>query len=177
MCPKERINALQNDVTPAKESELHHQQVQDTLRNFRVIFSSVRRHFHWIETQCGVSGAQLWAMGKLLETPGSKVSELARAMFVHQSTASNLLDKLESKGLIQKKRDTPDQRVVRLYLTEAGEEVVNRAPRPFEGILPNALQSLPSDALESLNASLIQLVEQMAVKDEKAGATPLSDIR
>jgi DNA-binding MarR family transcriptional regulator len=154
----------------------HQQQVHDALRSFRIIMSSVRRHFRWIEEQCGISGAQLWALGQIQQTPNCKVSNLAAAMSIHQSTASNLVEKLESKGLIEKRRDQPDQRVVRLCLTGAGEKVMSRAPMPFDGLLPNALSALPAASLNNLNLSLIELLEHMAIKDSTAATTPLSDI-
>lgn len=154
----------------------HQQQVHDALRSFRIIMSSVRRHFRWIEEQCGISGAQLWALGKIRQTPSCKVSDLASAMSIHQSTASNLIEKLESRGLIEKKRDQPDQRVVRLSLTAAGEEIMQRAPMPFDGLLPNALNSLPAESLNALNLALAELMEHMAIKDSKAAKTPLSYI-
>ena len=163
---------------PAEERDLapHKQKARETLKNFRVIFSSVKRHFRWVETQCGVSGAQLWAMARLQENPGAKVSDLAQGLAIHQSTASNLVDKLERKGLVQKKRETTDQRVVRLYLSEKGAEAVSRAPRPFEGVLPNALENLPDELLNTLNTCLAEVIAQMALKDEDAALTPLSDI-
>lgn len=160
----------------AKAQEQHQKAVHDALRSFRVIMSSVRRHFRWIEEQCGISGAQLWAMGVIRHSPSCKVTDVARAMSVHQSTASNLIEKLESRGLVEKRRDLPDQRVVRLCLTASGEEVMQRAPMPYDGLLPNALGSLPAGSLQCLNQSLGELLEHMAIKDNRAATTPLSDI-
>ena len=178
MRPPKSKPAIQQEPMPGKASgaEIRPSQAHAALRNFRIIFSSVRRHFHGVEQQCGVSGAQLWAMGTLLEKPGCRVSDLARAMSIHQSTTSNLLDKLAKRGLVAKKREGPDQRVVRLYLTPQGEEIMRSAPKPFEGVLPHALQNLPTDVLANLNAYLARLIDQMAVKDEAAASTPLSDI-
>jgi len=95
---------------------------REALRQFRVIFGAVRQHFQAVEKACGVSGAQIWAMAALHQTPGMKVSELAQALSIHASTASNLLDKIEKSGLIRRERNSVDQRVVRLYLTDAGKK-------------------------------------------------------
>jgi len=148
--------------------------VREILKNFRIAFRSVQQHSHWVESQCGVSGAQLWAMWELLLAPGLKVSELSRSMAIHQSTASNLLDKLEKKGLVQRERRGPDQRVVRLFLTSDGLEVINRAPRPAQGVLIDALSRLPDSVLENLGQGIELLVAQINMKDEKAAMEPLS---
>jgi hypothetical protein len=40
----------------------HHGQAMAVLQKFRLIFKSVKKHFHWVETETGVSGSQLWAL-------------------------------------------------------------------------------------------------------------------
>lgn len=161
-------------VGRAEESNERGLRVREILKNFRIAFRSVQQHSHWVESQCGVSGAQLWAMWELLLAPGLKVSELSRSMAIHQSTASNLLDKLEKKGLVQRERKGPDQRVVRLFLTPDGLEVINRAPRPAQGVLTDALSRLPDTVLENLGQSIEMLVAQINMKDENAAMEPLS---
>ncbi|BCB27446.1 hypothetical protein SKTS_23320 [Sulfurimicrobium lacus] len=69
-----------------------------------------------------------------------------------------------------------DQRVVCLYLTKQGDELVARAPKPMMGVLPDALQRLPDDALKSLIANMDVLIAIMQLKDEAAATKPLSDI-
>src|SRR5690606_1936309 len=100
------------------------------------------QHFHEIERRCGVSGSQLWALSVVVGSPGIRVKDLAQAMAVHQSTASNLIEQLSRQGLLRRERDRIDQRIVLLYATEAGEQVIARAPRPLSGLLPDALSRL-----------------------------------
>lgn len=148
----------------------------EALRQFRVIFGAVRQHYQDVEKACGVSGAQIWALSALRDTPGMKVSELAQALSIHASTASNLLDKIEKAGLIRRERNSTDQRVVRLYLTDAGMQVVKDAPRPLTGILIHALSSLPETTLARLNDDLHQLIAQMDTADVRDAQKPFTDI-
>lgn len=146
----------------------------EALKRFRLIFRAVQQHSQWVESCCGVSYAQLWVMSELSNQPGMNVSELARAMSVHQSTVSNLLVKLTKKGLVRRERAHADQRVVRLYLTEAGQTLVERAPEPRQGLLLRALTELPAPVLISLNEGLNILVDAMHINDEQAALQPLS---
>lgn len=148
----------------------------EALRQFRVIFGAVRQHFQAVEKACGVSGAQIWAMAALHQSPGMKVSELAQALSIHASTASNLLDKIEKAGLIRRERNSADQRVVRLYLTEAGEKALAKAPQPLTGILTHALGQLPDEALDRLNQDLATLIAQMGATDTRDAQKPLSEL-
>ena len=149
--------------------------VQRVLKSFRIIFRSIQRHSAMVETQCGLSGSQLWVLWELLMSPGLKVSELSKAMSIHQSTASNLLDKLEKRNLIRRERRGPDQRVVRLFLTPEGLETINRAPRPAQGVLTHTLLKLPDKTLEDIEIGLATLVANMNVKDELAALQPLTE--
>lgn len=143
------------------------------LQRFRVLIRTAQRHSQWIERQSGVTGAQLWALQELLEEPGLRVGELAKRMALHQSTASNMIDKLESSGLVSKERTSADQRVVRLSLTEAGRELLARAPSPARGVLPEALRLLDDETLARLQGELDGLLKQIKDLDEGFGMQPL----
>lgn len=146
------------------------------LQQFRIVFKSVKKHFQWVEKETGVSGSQLWALAHISGAPGTSVTELARALAIHQSTASNLIDKLAQRELVRRERKRDDQRVVRLYLTRQGQAIVAKAPKPVEGVLPDALMRLPKADLHKLNTVLSGLTQLMRVRDASGKHTPLSDI-
>ena len=146
----------------------------EALRRFRMIFRAVQIHSQWVESCAGVSCAQLWALFEISRNPGLKVSDLAEAMSIHQSTASNLLPRLEKDGLIRRERAASDQRVVRLSLTEAGQDLVSRAPDPKRGLLQHALRELPESELKALAGHLDTLIGLMRISDDQAAMLPLS---
>lgn len=146
------------------------------LKNFRVIIRSVKKHQRRIEHDCAISGAQLWALWELHRAPGLKVSALADRLAIHQSTASNLIEKLARKALVERRREDQDQRVVRLYLTPAGRQVIRRAPGSPRGVLKDALDELPLEVLTRLQQTLALLTDQIRLKDEGDGMEPLTDL-
>jgi DNA-binding MarR family transcriptional regulator len=133
------------------------------LRSFRAIFGALRHHFQEVERLCGVSGSQLWALSVVVATPGIRVKDLAQAMAVHQSTASNLVEQLVRQLLISRVRDRADQRIVQLYPTDAGRAVVDRVPRPLDGLLPDVLARLAPERLAVLNDLLAEVARGMRV--------------
>ena len=149
---------------------------RDALRHFRVVFSSIKRHFRAVEARCGVGGSELWALTDIARTPGLRVADLASALLIHQSTASNLVDGLVQSGHVMKRRSTSDQRVVHLFPTAKGRKLLERAPAPTEGILPHAISRLRPAELAKLNEALRALVDAIAVHDDKAASTPLADL-
>jgi DNA-binding MarR family transcriptional regulator len=159
----------------AQESGLREKSLE-ALKKFRQIVNSAQQHFRRIEDQCGLSGAQLWALREVAGHPGQRVSDLGKAMSLHLSTASNLLDKLAKRNLIRRERNDRDQRIVRLFLTEEGMRVIGNAPQPARGVLPEALNRLPDEVLDNLNRSLAQVLDEIGVSDQESAMKPLSDL-
>ncbi len=50
-------------------------------------------------------------------------SELAEQLFVSAPTITNMLKRMEKTGFIERCQDSEDQRVSRVYLTDAGREI------------------------------------------------------
>ena len=146
------------------------------LKKFRIIYGSVRQQFREVEQTCGVTGSQLWILQEVSNTPGIGVSELADRLSIHQSTGSQLVEKLVARNLINKERSKEDQRRVGLQVTEEASRLLKNAPGPAEGILPEALQALPESALLALDNSLIVVIGQLRVRDDRLADRPLSDL-
>ena len=146
------------------------------LKKFRIIYGSVRQHFRDVEKTCGVSGSQLWIMQEIANTTGIGVSELAERLSIHQSTCSQLVEKLVARKLIIKERSREDQRRVGLRLSEAAAKLIKNAPGPAEGVLPEALNALSAEAMQSLDLALEKVIKQLQYRDDKLATRPLSDL-
>ncbi|OGS95879.1 MAG: MarR family transcriptional regulator [Gallionellales bacterium RIFCSPLOWO2_02_FULL_57_47] len=146
------------------------------LKKFRIIYGSVRQQFREIEQTCGVTGSQMWILQEVANMPGIGVSELADRLSIHQSTGSQLVEKLVARGLITKERSKEDQRRVGLKVTDEASKLLINAPGPAEGILPEALQTMPEEALLALDNSLIEVIGQLRISDAKLADKPLSDL-
>ena len=156
----------QNRSSPEDTSAL-------VLRQFRLIFSSVRRHFQSIEKLAGVGGAQIWALSLIAQNPGLAVTPLSQAMDIHQSTASNLVRALLKSGLIHSEKSAQDKRVVELYPLPEGLKLLKKVQGPYSGVLPKALGELTPETLESLRHSLERLIQKLEV-DESSAKTPMA---
>ena len=145
------------------------------LRQFRQVFNAVKSHFQQIEKTVGMGGAQVWALSVVRDNPGIGVGALAKAMSIHQSTASNLVRTLIDREMVVAAKQGADRRAVQLNLLPAGAKVLKNAPGPFAGLLPDALKSLPPETLARLEEDLGRLIVAIAA-DEAGASIPLSDI-
>lgn len=145
------------------------------LRRFRSVFNAVKTHFQQVEKKAGVGGAQLWALSVIQAHPDIGVGDLARAMDIHQTTASNLVRSMAAAGLVVTNRNGPDRRATRLRMTPAGARVLRKAPGPFAGVLPEALAALDADTLARLDNDLGRLLDKLKA-DERAAGIPLAQM-
>lgn len=148
----------------------------EVLRQFRIIFGSMRQYFREMEESCGLTGSQMWILQEVQRSPGIGVSELAGRIGIHQSTCSQIVDKLVGRGCLTKTRHHADQRRVGLCLAGEGLKAIAALPGPAEGILPEALDLIPLVALKTLNINLTELIAHLPGKYDVFAGTPLADI-
>ena len=149
------------------------QTLQAILKSLRTIFRSSLAYSRLRKKKLGLSSFHIEMLAQLLKKPGMKVTELADLLSIHQSTCSNLIDKLKKNNLLIKERSESDQRVVRLYLTEKGSRLLAESPEPIQGLIVDALQHLPDEVNTNLEESLDMLVKAMTVIEKNAGSTPI----
>ena len=158
------VDIAQNAVTATR-----------VLRQFRIVFNAVKSHFRQVERSAGIGGAQVWALSVIQASPGIGTNGLARAMDVHQSTASNLVKSLMQNNLVEIIKAEKDKRAVCLHITAAGVEILANAPAPFAGVLPTALAGMPIEKLQSLERDLQELIIALDA-DESSAKTPLANL-
>lgn len=167
-----RIAATTRRRLPAGAARADDESAVLVLRKFRIVFNAVKGHFREVERRAGVAGAQVWALGIIHERPGVGVGELARALDIHQSTASNLLKPLIEGGYVTATRSEADRRAVHLRIAPRGAGVLRKAPQPISGLLPQALARLEPDVLARLATDLDRLIELLDA-DRRAAKVPL----
>ena len=95
------------------------------------------------------------------------MTELAEEVALHQSTMTRIVEKLEKKGLVNRKRQADNQRVVMVDITEAGwmlyEFMSNESTRITEAILEMA----PEEKRESIVETVQLLAELLDHKNDQ----------
>lgn len=118
----------------------------------------------------------MWILQEVERNPDIGITELAGRMGMHQSTCSQLVDKLVLKKCLVKKRQNADHRRVGLCLDAEGKRAMALLPGPAEGILPAALMAVPEIALKTLHINLAELIVYLPGRDETFAEKPLAEI-
>ena len=85
----------------------------------------------------GLTYPQYLVFLKLWAEDGVRVNDLGDCLSLDSGTLTPLLKRLEQHGLVERRRDSADERVVRIYLTEAGRALRTKAKK-----VPTALAAL-----------------------------------
>ena len=79
---------------------------------------------HAFERDVGLSTATWFLLSMLIEEDGISQGEVSHRFEVDPSRITRLAQRLQDEGLLRRERDPEDNRVVRLYITEEGQLLV-----------------------------------------------------
>jgi DNA-binding MarR family transcriptional regulator len=113
----------------------------------------------------GIDGRE-WAVLRVLAdaTPMSQ-QEAAVSLSVDRTTMVALVDGLEEKGLVKRRRDADDRRKNVVDLTQVGHDVLRRANRAGEAAEKKFLAPLSDKGTDQLRAALRSLLAAATIED------------
>ena len=115
------------------------------------LFRSQRTRFLAIASEFDLAPAQLGALKALDPADPVPMRHLAQALACDNSTVTGIVDRLEARGLVERRADPNDRRVKMLVVTPEGAALRRRVKERMEE---------PPEALKRLSAS-----EQAALRD------------
>jgi len=142
--------------------------IAEIMQSLRRIFKAIQQYSEQVLKEFGVTGPQLWALRIIYQESQLSMGELSERMCLHMSTVSGVVDRLEQKGYVERNREKPDRRVVKISLTKKGKRVVQRAPEAAQGKLLHGLESLSRQEVKGIHASLDKVVRLMEIQDVRA---------
>jgi DNA-binding MarR family transcriptional regulator len=114
-----------------------------------------------ITSQHGLGIPQFVVLSLLAETPGLANADLARRAFVTPQSMNEVLKQLESTGLVERRRNPTNARILNAYLTRTGtrkRSAVSSLVRELEARL---LSGLTSDERQTLNRALLIIIDNV----------------
>ncbi len=104
----------------------------EVLVSLRRIIRATDLHSRKLGRDTGLTTPQLVIMGAIERAQSQTVSEIARSVSLSQATVTNILNRLESQGLIKRERCNADKRRVNVKLTAQGARLIADAPEPLQ---------------------------------------------
>ena len=99
------------------------------------------------EREVGLSAATWFLLTMLIDEDGISQGEVSHRFEVDPSRITRLAQRLEKEGLLRRKRDPEDNRVVRLQATEEGRHLIESRQERREGFEEGIRQELGQEEL------------------------------
>jgi DNA-binding MarR family transcriptional regulator len=132
--------------------------VEEINNNLRHLIQLLQTRSKKIRKETGITGPQLLAMKTLSGFPDISISELARRIYLHPATVVGIVDRLEGRNLVKRRRSKEDLRQVNVRLTAKGRNTLRKAPGTAQAPVLDGLEALTDRKLKRLSVSLAQLV-------------------
>jgi DNA-binding MarR family transcriptional regulator len=157
--------AIRSSKTQEENSADRRTQELLILNALRRIWRLLRLSAVEVQAEAGVSAAQLYVLRQLAEDrDGASIGELAEQTLTDRSSVASVVDRLVAAGLAERRVSTGDRRRAEVWITRAGQKLVDRAPSPPTSRLVLGLEALSDAELASLAAGLPALVHGMGLE-------------
>ncbi len=133
-----------------------------------------RHHLRCQMEKIGLHRGQGFVLIRLLHRSGLPQRELARSMHISPAAVTNVLQRMEKSGWIERRRDPDDQRVVRTFVSPQGKQLGEDAIRAFREMEDGLRDIYTKEEEATLKRLLMKLYEYYAPDDPPP--SPLSHL-
>jgi DNA-binding MarR family transcriptional regulator len=134
---------------------------RDILDAVRRIVRSLHESSRAAEKAFGLSGAQLFVLQTLADSPGLSLNALAAEAHTHQSSVSTVVSRLVERGLVLRAAAVDDGRRLELRVSAEGRRLVARAPDAAQTRLIDGVERLSAVRRRALARALVDLTHMM----------------
>tara|TARA_R110000782_G_scaffold158433_4_gene250555 strand:+ start:3940 stop:4431 length:492 start_codon:yes stop_codon:yes gene_type:complete len=148
--------------------------IEDVLIALRRVIRATDLHSRQLIKTTGITTPQLLLLQSVNNNSEVTVSELAKDISLSQATVTNILVRLEKRGLLIRTRSQLDKRKVHISITEDGQRAIQDAPIPLQENFTNEFRKLKNWEQGQIISSLQRVAEMMDA--EGISASPVLDV-
>ena len=123
----------------------------------------------------GMTRAQWTILLSLERQPGLLQKELAELLEVEPITVARLVDRLEARGMVERRADPTDRRCWRLHLTDNSRPLMSEIGTNVEELAEIATVGLSDETLEGAAVAVASMRDAVAAEAKRTPALPPVD--
>jgi DNA-binding MarR family transcriptional regulator len=106
--------------------------VERSMNAVRSVVRALRINTRAIESQMGISLAQLFVLQQLADRPANSLNDLAERTATHQSSVSVVVRRLVDNGYVSRTTSAHDKRRIEIDVTPSGRDLLAGAPSTIQ---------------------------------------------
>jgi DNA-binding MarR family transcriptional regulator len=134
------MSNLMSRRSTRRSTSLHHD-AEAILATIRTLWKDLLRNPSADAEQYGMTGPQVTVIACLVTRGSMTLTELSRFLGMSHSSASGIVDRLESRGLLRRTQDTSDRRRTSIEITDAVRRYVRELEEGPTGRLVRVLRA------------------------------------
>ena len=101
---------------------------EEILITLRKITRAMSIYSKSLDKHYGLTSPQLLILHELFQTDQMAIGEIARKISLSQATVTDIIDRLEAKGLALRTKNSLDRRQVLIKITSNGRNIIKKKP-------------------------------------------------
>jgi DNA-binding MarR family transcriptional regulator len=159
------MSNIRSDNQNTRDNQLPSDHTKQIIFSIRRLVQASELYTKELNKKYHISTAQLNCILTLYEYGPLPPSKIADHMMVKSSTVTGVVDRLEKKGLAERKRTSPDRRMITIQLTETGKKLAQNAPPPIQQKIIDGLRQTKKAEIDQIVRSLNMLTDMLDVQD------------
>lgn len=143
---------------------------QRILDSIRRLVRLLRLTDRAVQSELGLSGAQLFVIHELAKAPALSLSDLAERTRTDQSSVSVVVSRLVEEGYVTRERDRRDGRRLVLNLTRNGRAIAEKSPSVAQENILEVLERIPPAERRRFADVFVHIIEDLGAAK---GAAPM----
>ena len=124
----------------------------------------IRTRFDQRARTYGMTRAQWIILARLDKQPGMSQNELATICEVEPITVGRLIDRLEARGMVERRADPNDRRIRRLHLLPAAQPILAKIAQAREALDEDIREGLDDDLRETVVDALLHIKTKLTAE-------------
>ena len=147
--------------------EMFHEEIVEAEINLRKISGVIKQNGRKILKNYPITSTQFIALQWMTEHDDLTIGELSNKIGLAFSTTTDLVDRMEKNGLVERVRDANDKRVVRVSVLNKGKEIIMEVIEKRQDYLGEILAGFSKEHAQTLNDLLNELLIKMNDVDQQ----------
>jgi len=139
----------------------------DVLVTLRQIIRATDMHSKQLVKRYGLTAPQLMVLKEIMADEDINIGKVAKKVSLSQATVTNIIDRLEARGMVTRERSSEDKRRVMVRVTDKTRDILKYNPSVLQEEFLNKFKQLEEWEQNLILSSIQRIAKMMGAEDIK----------